>query len=90
MNPDLTSPADPLRAAAQAAMYAPSVHNSQPWRFAVHDCLEVFADRTRALLVIDRALPRCGPRPAGLDRTRPRLCVRAALAPDLAAQGEPQ
>lgn len=55
MNPDLTSPADPLRAAAQAAMYAPSVHNSQPWRFAVHDCLEVFADRTRALLVINPA-----------------------------------
>lgn len=35
-------------------MYAPSVHNSQPWRFAIRgDYLEVFADRTRALHVID-------------------------------------
>ncbi|HEV7208890.1 MAG TPA: hypothetical protein VGN54_09125 [Mycobacteriales bacterium] len=45
---------DPLRAAAQGAMYAPSVHNTQPWRFAIlGDRLEVFADRDRGLPVID-------------------------------------
>jgi nitroreductase len=38
----------------EAAMLAPSVHNTQPWRFAVgDDHLDVFADRRRELSVID-------------------------------------
>jgi len=37
-----------------AATRAPSIHNTQPWRFAAGpDRLEVFLDRTRALPVVD-------------------------------------
>jgi nitroreductase len=37
-----------------AATRAPSIHNTQPWRFtATPDRLEVFLDRTRALPVVD-------------------------------------
>ncbi|MGY1735014.1 Acg family FMN-binding oxidoreductase [Geodermatophilus sp. SYSU D00684] len=44
----------PLEAAADAAVRAPSVHNTQPWRIALHpDRLELFADRTRQLVVLD-------------------------------------
>jgi hypothetical protein len=36
------------------ATRAPSVHNTQPWRLVMtRDCLEVWADRTRVLPVID-------------------------------------
>jgi len=49
-----------LRAVVGAAVRAPSVHNSQPWRFASHrteagdlDGVDVFADPGRALGVID-------------------------------------
>jgi nitroreductase len=39
-----------LLVAAEAATLAPSVHNSQPWSFALHgDHLDVFADRSRWL-----------------------------------------
>ena len=43
-----------LRAAAAAAIRAPSLHNSQPWRFRLRDgTIEVLADRTRQLAVAD-------------------------------------
>jgi nitroreductase len=39
-----------LAEAAQAAGYAPSIHNTQPWRWLVHDdVLELYADRRRGL-----------------------------------------
>lgn len=45
-----------LRAAVDAAVMAPSTHNSQPWRFRiVGDTLEVLADPQRRLQVIDPA-----------------------------------
>src|SRR5215475_8763666 len=37
----------------QAATAAPSVHNSQPWRFRADHGIEVFADRRRHLRAID-------------------------------------
>jgi hypothetical protein len=46
--------AQKLRAAVQVAVRAPSSHNSQPWRFRLtDDVLELRADRSRALPVID-------------------------------------
>jgi nitroreductase len=48
------SAADALGVAVDRAMLAPSLHNSQPWRFTVHaDRLDVRADRTRHLTSID-------------------------------------
>jgi nitroreductase len=45
-----------LRAAAAAAIRAPSLHNSQPWRFRLRDgAIEVLADRSRQLTVADSA-----------------------------------
>jgi hypothetical protein len=45
---------DKLRAAVDYAVLAPSGHNTQPWRFNVVDqTLELWADRTRALPVVD-------------------------------------
>ncbi len=39
---------------AELALRAPSVHNSQPWRWRVHgDRLDLFADRERLLAVAD-------------------------------------
>jgi hypothetical protein len=36
--------------AARAAGYAPSIHNTQPWRWMVHDdVLDLYADRSRQL-----------------------------------------
>jgi len=36
------------------AVLAPSGHNTQPWRFAIGpECIDVYADRTRALPVVD-------------------------------------
>jgi hypothetical protein len=44
----------PLEAAADATVRAPSVHNTQPWRIVLHpDRLELLADRTRQLTVLD-------------------------------------
>jgi nitroreductase len=43
-----------LAEAATAAGYAPSIHNTQPWRWLVHDdVLDLYADRSRALPVAD-------------------------------------
>lgn len=43
-----------LHSLVQFAILAPSGHNTQPWRFAVRDgALELLADRTRALPVVD-------------------------------------
>jgi nitroreductase len=52
--PPQESAADALSAAVDRAVLAPSLHNSQPWRFTVHaDRLDVRADRTRHLASID-------------------------------------
>ncbi|BFU43747.1 nitroreductase [Krasilnikovia sp. MM14-A1004] len=49
-------PGWPLRAVVEAATMAPSLHNSQPWRFEVRDGgVDVFADHTRQLEVLDPA-----------------------------------
>jgi nitroreductase len=43
-----------LTACVQAAIAAPSIHNSQPWRFRIRgDGIDVFADWDRRLEVID-------------------------------------
>jgi nitroreductase len=43
-----------LNACVQAAIAAPSIHNSQPWRFRIRDGgVDVFADWDRRLAVID-------------------------------------
>ena len=43
-----------LRTAAAAAIRAPSLHNTQPWRFRLRDgAVEVLADRSRQLAVAD-------------------------------------
>jgi nitroreductase len=50
----VTRPDTALRRAAVRATLAPSVHNTQPWRFLVRqNSLEVYADRTRQLSVLD-------------------------------------
>jgi len=47
-------PAKSVRACLRAAVAAPSVHNSQPWRFRLYDGgIDVLADRGRGLDVID-------------------------------------
>jgi hypothetical protein len=51
---DATDLARVVRRAAVAATKAPSVHNTQPWRFTLAaDTLEVHADWTRRLRVLD-------------------------------------
>jgi hypothetical protein len=43
-----------LRRAAVRATLAPSVHNTQPWRFVLSpDALELYSDRSRQLSVLD-------------------------------------
>ena len=49
-----TAPTTALRRAAVRATYAPSVHNTQPWRLhLVSDQLRIYADRSRQLPVLD-------------------------------------
>jgi len=49
-----TPPDDVLSACLRAAAAAPSVHNTQPWRFRITDtAVDVLADRSRRLAVID-------------------------------------
>jgi nitroreductase len=53
-SPDEGLTEDELVSCVQAAICAPSIHNSQPWRFRYrHGGVEVFADQTRRLEVID-------------------------------------
>ncbi|HEV7457926.1 MAG TPA: hypothetical protein VGN96_14230 [Roseococcus sp.] len=50
----LATPRARLRVLAGHAILAPSSHNTQPWRFRLgEDRLELLADRTRALPVVD-------------------------------------
>ena len=52
--PDSGSVREQLRFLLGYAILAPSGHNTQPWRFAFDgDVLELYADRTRALAVVD-------------------------------------
>jgi nitroreductase len=43
-----------LTTAARAAGRAPSIHNTQPWRWRIGSDLELYADRSRQLSVTDR------------------------------------
>ena len=50
----MTRPDTALRRAAVRATLAPSVHNTQPWRFHLRrDALDIYADRSRQLSVLD-------------------------------------
>ncbi len=71
-------PRSPLEAAADAAVLAPSVHNTQPWRIVLHpDRLELFADRTRQLTVLD-PLGRALAQSVGAALFNARVAVAAA------------
>jgi hypothetical protein len=55
-NPDVTDPLDPasVEAAVAVAIRAPSIYNTQPWRWEFGpDGLDLRADRTRQLPVVD-------------------------------------
>jgi Nitroreductase family len=50
------SPRQLLMQAAERARLAPSVHNTQPWRFRLHDeVLDIYRDPVRQLRVVDPA-----------------------------------
>lgn len=50
----LPTPRERLRSLLDYAILAPSTHNTQPWRFRLHDeFVEVWADRERCLPTID-------------------------------------
>src|SRR5260370_13611296 len=74
-----------------AAARAPSVHNSQPWRFrAGRDVIELHADRSRSLARVDpagrEALISCGAALFGL-----RLAVRElGYVPDVQLLPDPR
>jgi hypothetical protein len=45
---------DDIRALAELAGRAPSLHNTQPWKIQAHDtCVELYADRNRMLRQVD-------------------------------------
>ena len=86
-------PAQCLRALVQFATLAPSGHNTQPWLFRIDgDVLELRADRTRALPVVDpddRALViSCGAALAFL-RVAIRALGHAPLIERLPDPGDP-
>jgi nitroreductase len=68
---------DLVRDVVKAATRAPSVHNTQPWRFVAHDdVIELWADPSRSLPVVD---------PGG--RARHLSCGAALLLARVAAAG---
>jgi hypothetical protein len=81
---------DVLATAAQDALAAPSIFNTQPWRWRVHgDALELYADRDRQLTVADpqgrMLLLSCG---AALHHARLSIAAagwRAAVQPLVSA-----
>lgn len=54
-DPHATTARETFRAAVRSAVLAPSGHNAQPWLFRLRgtDALELYADRARALPVVD-------------------------------------
>jgi len=53
VHPD-TGPGPGLRACLEAAILAPSIYNTQPWRFRLHGgAIELYADQSRRLTVVD-------------------------------------
>lgn len=75
---------DQLRFLVGYAVLAPSGHNAQPWFFCIYpDRIEVFADRTRALPVVDpydRALVMsCGAAVANLALAAAHFGLRVAI-----------
>lgn len=87
-----------LRAAVSFAVQAPSGHNSQPWVFRIHDdALDLSADRTRALPVVDpedrELVISCGAALFNIRLALRRFCRNAEVAilpdpdaPDLLAR----
>lgn len=82
-----------LRTAAYQARLAPSVHNTQPWRFVITaDALEIHSDRKRQLAILDpdgrQLLISCG---CALFNARVALAARGyqALVERLPGQGRP-
>jgi len=58
VSPDSAVDEQYLRRALEAATHAPSIHNTQPWRFRLsgggdHGTVELYADRERSLSVLD-------------------------------------
>jgi len=58
VSPDSAVDEQYLRRALEAATHAPSIHNTQPWRFRLsgggdHGTVELYADRERSLYVLD-------------------------------------
>jgi nitroreductase len=90
---DAHTVSDGLANAAAAAGYAPSIHNTQPWRWRVgSDTLDLYLHRSRVLAVIDPdtrlATLSCG---AALHHARTALAaegwrVTVARMPDAADQ----
>jgi len=86
------TPAALLAEAAAAAGYAPSILNTQPWRWRVHeDTLDLYADRTRQMQAIDpdgRLLTiSCG---AALHHATVALAAEGAeVAVELLTEGDP-
>lgn len=78
MTPVHVAHPDVLRAAVEAAVMAPSSHNSQPWRFRIAGTvLELLADAERHLRVID-AERRQQIQSCGCALYNARVAVRAA------------
>lgn len=78
-----------VRDIIDAAVRAPSAHNTQPWRFVAHDdVVELWADPSRALPVLDprgrAAHLSCGAALlfARVDAASKNLPVQSALLPD--------